>query len=173
MFRVCKVTRVICSQNHELVEMFVARTSILLPKHTRSLKLFCAIEPSALAAALLVILSIVMTVKSGSHHGLSVDLPRASHAILMVGAEREDAMIVFVMRDGSTYFGNERIIISELPAKIKDRLRDNAVERKVYIRADRRAQYRSIKELLDGLHSSGITKIAFLTTPQRFSNVTP
>jgi biopolymer transport protein ExbD len=80
----------------------------------------------------------------------------------MAGANREDAMIIVVMRDGAVYFGGERVQPEQLPSKILDCLRDHTVERRVYIRADARVFYRNVKEVLDGVRSAGIERIAFL-----------
>jgi biopolymer transport protein TolR len=81
----------------------------------------------------------------------------------MPGALREDVMLVSVTRDGQIYFGSDRIVGSaELSAKIQDRLKDHGVERKVYINADMRARWGSMKLVLDAVRSSGIIRVAFL-----------
>ena len=85
----------------------------------------------------------------------------------MSGADREDAMVIAVMRDGVVYFGSDRISPRQLPSKILDRLRDHTVEPRVYIRADRRVFYFNVKEALDGLRSAGIERVAFLVDQRR------
>jgi biopolymer transport protein ExbD/biopolymer transport protein TolR len=130
------------------------------------MKLFCNIDPSALAAVGFVLLVVMMIVPQ-PHHGYGPDLPRVSHAVSMSGAEREDAMVIAVMRDGVVYFGSDRTSPTQLPSKILDRLRDHAVEPRVYIRADRRAFYFNVKEVLDGVRSAGIKRVAFLVDQRR------
>jgi biopolymer transport protein ExbD/biopolymer transport protein TolR len=80
----------------------------------------------------------------------------------MAGADREDAMVIAVMRDGAVYFGSDKVQPSQLPSKILDRLRDHTVERRVYIRADARVWSRTVKEVLDGVRSAGVERVAFL-----------
>jgi biopolymer transport protein ExbD len=93
----------------------------------------------------------------------SVDLPHATHAVSMPGALREDVMNVSVTRDGKIYFGTDQIASEiELSSKIQDRLKDRDVERKVYIRADMRASWGSVKQAADAVRSAGILRIAFL-----------
>jgi biopolymer transport protein ExbD len=135
----------------------------MLPRHTKSMKLFCNIDASAFAAVMFVLIVIMMfSPVSSSHHGFGTDLPRVSHAVAMSGANREDAMVIGVMRDGAVYFGREKVQFDQLPAKILDRLRDRSVERRVYIRADRRAFYSNVEEVLDGVRSAGVERVAFI-----------
>jgi biopolymer transport protein TolR len=101
------------------------------------------------------------------HHGVGVDLPRVSHPVLMAGANREDAITVWVMRDGTGYFGGDRVLPQQLSSKILDRLKDRTVEPRVYIRADARAWYGPIKEVLDEVRSAGIERVAFLVEQHR------
>lgn len=96
------------------------------------------------------------------HHG-SVDLPKVLHPVSMPNADREDAMIVHVTRDGKVYFGAEHITPADLRQRIADRLKDHGVERKVYIKADMRARWGSVKQVLEAVHTAGILRVAFLT----------
>ncbi len=90
-----------------------------------------------------------------------VDLPHASHLILLNDAAREDAIHIYVQRDGRLYFNNAQISGDELPGKIRE-----AVQRgsrpAVFISADRHARYAAVSSTLEGIQSAGITRIAFL-----------
>jgi biopolymer transport protein ExbD len=139
----------------------------MLPEHTRSVKLFCSIDVSALAAVMLVLVVIMMIVESATHHGFGPDLPHVSRAVSMPGANREDAMVIVVMRDGSIYFGADKVGVYQLRSKILERLKDRSVERKAYIRADGRVWYSTVKEVLDGVRTAGIERVAFLVNQRR------
>jgi biopolymer transport protein TolR len=93
---------------------------------------------------------------------VSVDLPKVLHPVSMPGADREDAIIVSVTRDGRVYLGAEQVNAADLPLKIADRLKDHSVERKVYIKADMRARWGGVKQVLDAVHTAGILRVAFL-----------
>lgn len=138
----------------------------MLPSHTKSMKLFCNIDASALAAVGFVLLVVMMIVPQ-PHHGYGPDLPHVLHPVSMGGANREDAMIIAVMRDGAVYFGRDKVQPVQLPSKILDCLRDHTVEPRVYIRADGRVWYRSVKEVVDGVRSAGIERVAFLVDQRR------
>jgi biopolymer transport protein TolR len=98
----------------------------------------------------------------------SVDLPHAIRAASMPGALREDAMLVSVTRDGRIYLGTDQIGSAvELSDKIRDRLKDRGVERKVYISADLRARWGSVKQVADAVRSAGILRVAFLVNQRK------
>ena len=97
----------------------------------------------------------------------SVDLPKVLHAVSMTGANREDAMIVSVTRDGKVYFGVEQVRADALPQKIADRLKDHSVERRVYIKADIRARWGAVKDVVDSVHAAGLVRVAFLVDERR------
>jgi biopolymer transport protein ExbD len=119
-----------------------------------------------------VVLLIFMTVPTHPHHGVGADLPQVLHPVAMPGADREDAMKVMIMRDGSIYFGTDKIYYGDLPAKIQERLKDRDVERKVYIVADMRARWSSVEMALDGVRSAGIVRVAFMTEMRRMPSYT-
>lgn len=94
--------------------------------------------------------------------GVSVDFPRVRHALPMPGALREDAMQIWVTRDGKMYFGSAQVSSDSLPQTIHECLKDRDIERKVYIKADSRARWGTVKLALDGVRSAGILRVAFL-----------
>jgi len=114
-----------------------------------------------MAMVVFVVLLIFMTVPT-HHNGVSVDLAHVSHPVPMPGALREDAMKVTIRRDGKVYFGSDQINVIDLPAKVLDRLKDRGVERKIYVVADMRARWGTVKMVLDGVRSAGIIRVAFL-----------
>jgi|ERR1700687_5675912 len=79
----------------------------------------------------------------------------------MPGANREDALTVVILRDGSIYFGKGRTKAGDLPEQIREAVGRGA-EKKIYIRGDARVRYRTVLEVLDAIRSAGVEKIAFL-----------
>jgi biopolymer transport protein ExbD len=115
---------------------------------------------SVMSIVVFVMLLIFMTIPQ-AHHGVSADLPKVLHPISMPGALRGDAMHVYIMRDGRVYLGTDQILPSSVADKIQLRLQNHGIERKVYITADARARYGTVKLVLDGVRSAGILRIAF------------
>lgn len=113
-----------------------------------------------------VMLLVFMTIPTG-HHGISADLPKVLYPVSMRGADREDALKVYIMRDGKVYFGTSQVNVADLRGKIAERLKDRDVEHKVYIVADMRARWGPIKPVLDAVRAAGILRVAFLTDQRR------
>jgi biopolymer transport protein TolR len=147
-----------------------------MPRKSRtSPRLFCDFNTlqfaSVMAMVLFVLLLIFMTVPT-HHYGVSADLPRVWHPVSMPGALRDDAMKVSILRDGQVYFCNDRVWSDDLGRRIQDRLKDRSVERKVYITADARARYGTVKAVLDSVRSAGILRVAFLADQRRVPSFT-
>ncbi len=111
-----------------------------------------------LAVTLLVIFMVCPPIGT---HGSTVDLPRTWHASPMPRAMRENALSVGVMRDARIYFRNVPISAEDLPDQIREGLR-NGAEKKVYLRADARARYGDVKQVLIEIRQAGIENVCFL-----------
>jgi biopolymer transport protein ExbD/biopolymer transport protein TolR len=133
-------------------------------------KLLSGIDTTAFAAIMAVLVFVELiagTMSYSPHHGVSIDLPRILYPVSMPGAMRDDVIQVSITRDGKVFLGSEQIVPDFMTEKIQVRLTDLQVERKVYIRADGRARYGTIKAVLDGVRSSGIIRVAFLVDQRR------
>ena len=123
---------------------------------------------SVMAVVLLTLLIIEMVAFPTSFHihAISVDLPKVNHPANIWPANREDAIIVSVFRDEKVFFGNDRVEIEQLPARLGAQLSRHA-ERKVYVKADARVRYGRVSQVLDAVRSSGVLRIAFLVEQRR------
>ena len=116
---------------------------------------------------LFVILFLFMPIGVVCGDRTSVDFAKVLHPTSMPSANREDAMIVSVTRDGKVYFGVEQVRADALSQKITERLKDHSVERKVYIKADMRARWGAVKPVLDSVRAAGLMRVAFLVDQRR------
>jgi len=94
----------------------------------------------------------------------SADVPRVSHPVRMPAALREDSLQVGLTRDGKLYFMGDQVRASQLSERISERLKDKSVERKVYITADLRARWGTVKFVLDAVRAAGVVRVAFLAS---------
>jgi biopolymer transport protein TolR len=113
--------------------------------HSGQLIFTCDFSAFSLIMALVVFVVLAMFLAFGDNapHGIGPLLPKAQHTrvlgYLNWGANRDDAMIAAVTRDGRIYFGAEQIpSAADLPAKIQGSV-SRGSERRVYIKADARA----------------------------------
>jgi len=130
-------------------------------KRSTTESLICRIDVSAFAAVLLALLFLLMTPTWPDLPSNGADLPKVKHPILMRGANREDALVFVVQRDGQLWLGYQRLPLDSVPSKIREAL-SHGSEKKVYIRADARAKYGMVLQLLDRVRSAGVENVAFL-----------
>jgi biopolymer transport protein ExbD len=90
----------------------------------------------------------------------TTDDPHVLHFTPMAGANREDAIIVSVQRDGRLWLGYRELTYVELPSEIQKALA-NGSERRVYIHADKHANYGNVLKLLSAVRSAGVKKVSF------------
>jgi len=95
--------------------------------------------------------------------GVTVDLPVTRSAVAIPEADKEDALVVAVTRNGDVFLGTDRTSVAVLPGKIKSAVSHRSVKM-LYIKADARAPYSTVVSILDSLDAVGLRKFAFLTT---------
>jgi biopolymer transport protein ExbD/biopolymer transport protein TolR len=83
----------------------------------------------------------------------------------MENANKEDAVVVAVTRDGRTFLGSDRVTIDDLGTKVAAKL-ENKTDKEVYMRADERANYGKVMDAIDGIRSAGVSQLGLLTERQ-------
>src|SRR3954471_391864 len=100
------------------------------------------INVTPMVDVMLVVLIIFMVITPMLNKSANIDLARTRNPIVMADADKEDAVIVAITRDGQTFLspGLQKINPDELAPKVKDLLADKP-QKIVYIRADARSKY--------------------------------
>ncbi len=132
----------------------------------KKLKLFLMPNMVGLISIMLVLLFLFIGQTQNVHPMPSVDLAKVEHPWPMHKADREDAIIVAIKRDGSVFFGFDKVTMDRLPALIREGVK-NGAEKKVYIKADARTKHGNVEEVVDAVRSAGIENIAFLVEERR------
>jgi len=120
------------------------------------------INVTPMVDVMLVLLIIFMVITPMLHQGVPVDLARTRNPMAMSDANRPDALIVSVMRDGRMFLGNESVTSEALTHKVQDTMANRA-NKTVYIRADARARYGALVNAVDDLRSAGVDQLGLLT----------
>ena len=128
------------------------------------------INVTPMVDVMLVLLIIFMVITPMLQKGVSVDLAKVNNPEAMPDADKEDAMVVAIMRDGKVFFGNDLIPPDQLTGKVKDRLA-NRVDKRVFVRADARAKFGAVVEVVDNVRSAGVDQLGLLTDQKK--NATP
>jgi biopolymer transport protein TolR len=140
-----------------------------MAKREEGKKVNSNINVTPMVDVMLVLLIIFMVITPMLQKGVSVDLAKVNSPSAMPDADKEDALIVAVMRDGKLFFGNDRIEADQLTQKIKDRIASR-VDKRVYIRADARAKYGSVVEVVDNVRAAGVDDLGLLTDQRKNNN---
>ncbi|HEY7095530.1 MAG TPA: biopolymer transporter ExbD [Terriglobales bacterium] len=124
------------------------------------------INVTPMVDVMLVLLIIFMVITPMLQHGVSVDLAPVNNPVPMQDADKEDALLVAVMRDGKVYFGNDQVPADQLTQKIKDKLASRQ-DKRVYLKADARAKYGSVVEVVDNVRAAGVDDLGLLTEQRK------
>ena len=120
------------------------------------------INVTPMVDVMLVLLIIFMVITPMLSKGVSVDMVKAKNPIAMQAADKSDAITIAVTRDGTTFLNTTRVPAADLPPKVKDLLA-NRLDKTVFVRADSRAKYDKVVEVVDNLRASGVDQLGLLT----------
>ena len=120
------------------------------------------INVTPMVDVMLVMLIIFMVITPMLSKGVSVDLWKAKNPIPMQAADKSDAVVVAVTRDGSTFLGTTKVPPDQLPPKVKDML-VNRLDKLVFVKSDARARYEKVVDVVDNLRAAGVDQIGLLT----------
>ena len=115
-----------------------------------------------MADIMLVLLIIFMVITPMLQKGLPVNMAKAENAEKMPNADRDDAIIVAVTRDGHMFLGSREIQLNEITGEVKDLL-SNRLDKTVYVRSDARAKYGDVVKAVDEVRCAGVENLGLLT----------
>ena len=115
-----------------------------------------------MADIMLVLLIIFMVITPMLQKGVSVDMAKVNNAEKMPNADKDDAIIVAVTRDGSMFLGSKQITLDQITNDVKDLL-SNRLDKTVFVRSDARAKYGDVVKAVDEVRSAGVDNLGLLT----------
>ena len=142
-----------------------------LAKRDEGSKVSSEINVTPMVDVMLVLLIIFMVVTPMLQKGISVDMAKVNNPTPMQDADKEDALLVSITRDGKVYFGSEQITVDSLTTKVKERLSSNSQSKQVYVKADMRSRFGSVVQVVDSVRAAGVDDLGLLTEQKR--NATP
>jgi len=122
------------------------------------------INVTPMVDVMLVVLIIFMVITPMLSKSIPVDLALTRNPVVMSDADKEDAIIVAITRDGQTFLspGLKKIDPSELAPTVKDLL-SGRPSKMVYIKADARSKYEKVEEVVDNLRAGSVDEVGLLT----------
>ena len=120
------------------------------------------INVTPMVDVMLVLLIIFMVITPMLQHGTSVNMARASNTRDMQDADKEDAVLLAVTKDGKVYLQADRIEPDQITTKVKDMIADK-LDKTVYVKSDRDAKYGVVVMVVDNVRAAGVDSLGLLT----------
>ena len=121
------------------------------------------INVTPMVDVMLVVLIIFMVITPLLSKSIPLDMARARNPIALPDADKEDAVIIAISRDGQTFLspGVKRTNIDDLAPQVRELL-SGRPNKTVYIKADARAKYGKVEEVVDNLRLGGVSELGLL-----------
>jgi biopolymer transport protein TolR len=120
------------------------------------------INVTPMVDVMLVLLIIFMVITPMLQKGTIVEMAKTNNPVQMQDADKEDALLVAVNRDGKVFFDSQVVSPEELTQKVKERVASRT-KKQVFVRADARAHYKWVVEVVDDVRSAGVDELGLLT----------
>ena len=138
-----------------------------LAKRDEGSKVNSNINVTPMVDVMLVLLIIFMVVTPMLQKDVSVDLAKVNNPEKMSDADKEDAVVVAITRQGDIFLGRDIVKDpSQLTNLVKDKIA-KLVDKRVYVRADARAKYKSVVEVVDNVRAAGVDDLGLITDQKR------
>lgn len=121
------------------------------------------INTTPLVDVMLVLLIIFIITIPVINHSVKIDLPRATNQRDEVKPEN---ISLSIDAQGLMYWNNEAIDMAQMNARIAEASKKTP-QPELHIRAERTTQYEKIVEIMAAAQSGGLSKIGFITDPQK------
>ena len=120
------------------------------------------INVTPMVDVMLVLLIIFMVITPMLSKGVSVDMVKTRNPIAMQAADKSDAVVIAVSRDGKTYLNTNQMPPDDLAPKVKDLL-SGRLDKTVFIKGDQRAKYEIVLAVVQNLQAAGVDQVGLLT----------
>jgi biopolymer transport protein ExbD/biopolymer transport protein TolR len=120
------------------------------------------INVTPMVDVMLVLLIIFMVITPMLQNKVAVDMAKVDNPTAMPDADKEDAIVVAITRDGTVYLGQNKVAANELGTLVRTKL-ENTPGKTIFVRADARAQYRAVEDAIDAVRTAGVDDVGLLT----------
>jgi len=133
-----------------------------MAKKTTTLGAVSDINVTPMVDVMLVLLIIFMVITPMLQKGVSVDMAKATNTRDMQDADKEDAVVLAITRDGKIYLGADHVAPDQITTEVKDRL-SNKLDKTVYVKSDAHTKYGVVVGVVDNVRAAGVDSLGLLT----------
>ena len=120
------------------------------------------INVTPMVDVMLVLLIIFMVITPMLQNKVQIDMAKVTNTENMPDADKDDAIVVAITRDGGVFLGQNKVAVSELGDQVRQKLADKP-GKTIYVRADARAQFRAVEDAIDAVRTAGVDDVGLLT----------
>jgi biopolymer transport protein ExbD len=121
---------------------------------------------------MLVLLIIFMVITPMLQKTFSVDMVKTENPRKMPDADKDDAVVLAVSRDGSVFLGTSPIKLDEITQKTKDMI-SSRLDKTVYVKSDARAKYGDVVKVINNVRAAGVDSLGLLTEKLQKAGASP
>jgi biopolymer transport protein TolR len=134
-----------------------------------SKKVSSNINVTPMVDVMLVLLIIFMVITPMLQNKVAIDMAKVENTKNMPDADKEDAIVVAITRDGVVYLGQNKTSLDQLGEQVREKLADKP-GKTIYVRADARAQYLAVENAVDAVRTAGVDNVGLLTQKKEAGN---
>ncbi len=120
------------------------------------------INVTPMVDVMLVLLIIFMVITPMLQNKVQVDMAKVDNPTNMPDADKEDAIVVAITRDGGVFLGQNKVAVGDLGRLVQEKLADKP-GKTIFVRADARAQFRAVEDAIDAVRTAGVDDVGLLT----------
>ena len=119
------------------------------------------INVTPMVDVMLVLLIIFMVITPMLQNKVQITMAQVENAVAMPDADKDDAIVVAVTRDGGVFLGQDKGDPAQLGSKVADKLSEKT-DKTIYVRADSRAQFKAVEDAIDDVRTAGVDTVGLL-----------
>jgi biopolymer transport protein ExbD/biopolymer transport protein TolR len=120
------------------------------------------INVTPMVDVMLVLLIIFMVITPMLMNKVQIEMAQVDNAVSMPDADKDDAIVVAITRDGGVFLGRDKVDPSNLGELVSEKLAEKT-DKQIFIRADARAQYKAVEDAIDDVRTAGVDEVGLLT----------
>src|SRR5262249_47371725 len=126
------------------------------------------INVTPMVDVMLVLLIIFMVIAPMLQSGVSVALPKSKYPEPDPNIIKDTSAVVAIPNDGEIYIGREKVKKEDIPAKIKNLLKDKpASDQVVYVKSSQGVKYGTVVGVIDSIRDAGFDRIGLVAEKER------
>jgi biopolymer transport protein ExbD/biopolymer transport protein TolR len=120
------------------------------------------INVTPMVDVMLVLLIIFMVITPMLQNKVVIDMGAVVNPVAMPDADKEDAIVVAITRNGDVFLGQNKSSIDVLGGQVREKMIDNPGNKTIYVRADARAEYLAVENAIDAVRTAGVEDVGLL-----------